>query len=491
MAGGGIKPGITVGATDDLGYTITENPVSIHDLQATILHLLGLDAWKLTYAYQGLNQKLIGPEGDGQDPQGAAGVSEGRRSGCQNRAGQEAASSHAVVVGHGPSKASGRRPRKSCRNEGAPPPERGGRGRRRGPTPVPRQEGRPMTDARRNTPWFHLAAAAAFLAPFCGGWSLAADPGKLVLTCLEIPIHGDVGAGLAVVIETPGGKTFLYDTGNGYPAKSGDGWEGNYNAGRDTVLPFLKARGIKSIDGVLISHAHYDHFGGLMWLVDHVTVPKLIDSGYSYKGPPDLATIAQELADYEALRERFRKTRGAYQAAHAGDRLDLDKALDVEVISPPKSFFRANPQGRRPGDRPSHYLPNANSLGVRVTHGAVRILLPGDIQVQDQVELLLPFVAPEQLRCDVLVAPSHGIDASPEFARATRPRLTIASVSGRYAKGSRHAEGLRRGGLAGARDRLPRAGHRHLRRPVLHGRRRAPRRQGRRANTREKMSSSS
>src|SRR5450432_516078 len=53
MAGGGIKPGITVGATDDLGYTITDNPVSIHDLQATILHLLGLDAWKLTYAYQG------------------------------------------------------------------------------------------------------------------------------------------------------------------------------------------------------------------------------------------------------------------------------------------------------------------------------------------------------------------------------------------------------------------------------------------------------
>ena len=64
MAGGGIKPGITVGATDELGYNITENPVSIHDLQATILHLLGLDAWKLTYAYQGLNQKLIGPEGE-------------------------------------------------------------------------------------------------------------------------------------------------------------------------------------------------------------------------------------------------------------------------------------------------------------------------------------------------------------------------------------------------------------------------------------------
>ena len=38
--------------------------MTVHDLQATILHLLGLDAWKLTYPYQGLQQRLIGPEGD-------------------------------------------------------------------------------------------------------------------------------------------------------------------------------------------------------------------------------------------------------------------------------------------------------------------------------------------------------------------------------------------------------------------------------------------
>jgi hypothetical protein len=63
MAGGGIKPGITVGATDELGYFITEGKMEIHDLQATILHLLGFDAWKLTYPFQGLDQRLIGPEG--------------------------------------------------------------------------------------------------------------------------------------------------------------------------------------------------------------------------------------------------------------------------------------------------------------------------------------------------------------------------------------------------------------------------------------------
>jgi hypothetical protein len=66
LAGAGIKGGVTHGATDELGYFITEGKTSIHDLQATILHLLGLDAWKLTYPYQGLQQRLIGPEGDAE-----------------------------------------------------------------------------------------------------------------------------------------------------------------------------------------------------------------------------------------------------------------------------------------------------------------------------------------------------------------------------------------------------------------------------------------
>jgi hypothetical protein len=63
MTGAGIKPGVTHGATDELGYFIAEGKTTINDLQATILHLMGLDPWKHTFAYQGLNQRLIGPEG--------------------------------------------------------------------------------------------------------------------------------------------------------------------------------------------------------------------------------------------------------------------------------------------------------------------------------------------------------------------------------------------------------------------------------------------
>jgi len=61
MAGGGIKPGIVVGETDELGYHIVKDKMPVYDLQATILHLLGLDAKRLSYKYQGLNQRLIGP----------------------------------------------------------------------------------------------------------------------------------------------------------------------------------------------------------------------------------------------------------------------------------------------------------------------------------------------------------------------------------------------------------------------------------------------
>jgi hypothetical protein len=64
MAGGGVKPGFTYGATDPFGYNITENPVHIHDLQATILHLLGINHEKLTYKYQGRDFRLTDVAGN-------------------------------------------------------------------------------------------------------------------------------------------------------------------------------------------------------------------------------------------------------------------------------------------------------------------------------------------------------------------------------------------------------------------------------------------
>jgi arylsulfatase A-like enzyme len=63
LAGGGVKPGITFGKTDDFGFNVTENPVHVHDLNATILHLLGLDHERLTFKYQGREFRLTDVHG--------------------------------------------------------------------------------------------------------------------------------------------------------------------------------------------------------------------------------------------------------------------------------------------------------------------------------------------------------------------------------------------------------------------------------------------
>ena len=68
LAGGGIKPGITIGETDDFSYNIVRDPVHAHDLNATILHCLGLDHTRLTYKYQGRYFRLTDVHGSPIDP---------------------------------------------------------------------------------------------------------------------------------------------------------------------------------------------------------------------------------------------------------------------------------------------------------------------------------------------------------------------------------------------------------------------------------------
>jgi hypothetical protein len=62
LAGGGIKPGVVYGETDDFSYNIVQDPVHIHDLNATILHCLGVDHRRLTFKFQGLDMRLTGVE---------------------------------------------------------------------------------------------------------------------------------------------------------------------------------------------------------------------------------------------------------------------------------------------------------------------------------------------------------------------------------------------------------------------------------------------
>jgi hypothetical protein len=64
LAGAGVKAGITYGESDELGFSIARDKVHIHDLQATILHLLGFDHTRLTYRFQGRDYRLTDVHGD-------------------------------------------------------------------------------------------------------------------------------------------------------------------------------------------------------------------------------------------------------------------------------------------------------------------------------------------------------------------------------------------------------------------------------------------
>jgi uncharacterized protein (DUF1501 family) len=62
LAGGGIKGGQVYGETDDYSYNVTENPAHVNDINATVLHLMGIDHSKFTFKFQGLDQRLTGVE---------------------------------------------------------------------------------------------------------------------------------------------------------------------------------------------------------------------------------------------------------------------------------------------------------------------------------------------------------------------------------------------------------------------------------------------
>jgi hypothetical protein len=62
LAGGGIRGGVSVGETDDFSYNVVERPVHVNDLNATILHCLGIDHEKFRFPFQGLDQRLTGVE---------------------------------------------------------------------------------------------------------------------------------------------------------------------------------------------------------------------------------------------------------------------------------------------------------------------------------------------------------------------------------------------------------------------------------------------
>jgi len=206
-------------------------------------------------------------------------------------------------------------------------------------------------------------------------------PGRMTVTAF------DVGQGMALLIETSGHR-LLYDTGPAYSPES--------NAGNRIILPYLRARGVGALDGMIVSHSDADHAGGALSVLDGVRTGWVLSSL-----PPQHAIV-------RAARQ--------HQSCVAGQGWAWD-GVRFELLHPLAASYAD-----------ATLKPNARGCTLKITAGGKSLLLAADIEAEQEAQLLARDAA--RLRADVLLAPHHGSGTSstPAFLLAVRPQAAIFQV---------------------------------------------------------------
>jgi competence protein ComEC len=206
----------------------------------------------------------------------------------------------------------------------------------------------------------------------------------------------DVSQGQAILLELPGGRRWLVD-GGGF-------WTWEYDLGRNIITPILTHGRGPRLDGVVLTHADYDHYRGLYYPLRHFQVGTYASHG---RHPTDLdgETLRRILDDGAMRQEVWRQ----------GDVIDLGQDMALEVLHPDSRWLRAEKD-------------NETSLVLRLTwKGRGLALMTGDLE-QPGIAALL--AGNTELRADVLVVPHHGSRSShvPELYRRVQPALALISA---------------------------------------------------------------
>ena len=226
----------------------------------------------------------------------------------------------------------------------------------------------------------------------------------------------DVGQGDSILVEFPGHKKMLID-GGGLPV-------GTFDVGESVVSPFLWNKRIKRIDYLVLTHAHPDHLNGLAAVARNFRIGEF----WEVAGPPQDKTYAQlkkSLLDVPQKRvfQGFRLSEGG---------------VTIEALFP-----RA--------DVPLTMLPdNDQSLVLRISFGSTSFLLPSDIGINTEREILERV---GELKSQVLKSPHHGSNSSSSalFLKGVAPEVIVISVGRSNAVGLPRAEILERYRESGAK----------------------------------------
>jgi beta-lactamase superfamily II metal-dependent hydrolase len=208
------------------------------------------------------------------------------------------------------------------------------------------------------------------------------------------------------VIEAPGGTTILIDGGGSV--------DGVFDPGARVVEPFLRARGITSVDLVILSHPHPDHMGGLPRILQRFPVGALWSSGDDGHDPRYVALVA------------LAARRGATRPVPA--RLDLGP-LTLEPLGP----FVTDGDGREHIGPPEGTTVNDASLVVRAIFGRTALLFSGDVEANGEGELVGRRTLGQSITGDVLKVPHHGsrTSSSTDLLDAVGPHLAVMSLGWR------------------------------------------------------------
>ena len=240
-----------------------------------------------------------------------------------------------------------------------------------------------------------LAAASVALCL----WPPRSDSHDLRITAI------DVGQADALLVQTPRGHAYLVDAGGRLERNLSVGASPAEAVGERVVVPFLIRQGIHRLDGVLISHPHGDHVGGLAPVLRALGAGFFADSGQTYAGHAYRDALG-------AARER----RVPVVDPRGGAVWRTDDGVIFRFYGPTLPFLT--------GTRSDI---NSNSLVFRVEYGRFRMLFTGDAGSEAEARLLTEGV---DLRADVLKVGHHGsaYSSTPEFIRVVAPRCAIISV---------------------------------------------------------------
>jgi competence protein ComEC len=209
----------------------------------------------------------------------------------------------------------------------------------------------------------------------------------------------DVGHGDCIIVDAPPALGMIVDT-------------GTQDAGRARLIPYLQARGARSVGALILTHPDEDHIGGASAVLRQWPVAMLLTNG-----------AAGDTMSARRLERTARRCRVPRVQLAAGMQLQGPQGVTIDVLHPPRGLIA--------GVAPDS---NDNSLVLRLTKGAISVLLTGDIEEEGLPHLLQ---ANPRLRATVLKVPHHGSrlgQAGEAFFRAVKPAVAVLSVG--------HAHGL-------------------------------------------------